>query len=229
MKLKYTAFALAAALLLNLAACGYTQPAPQAAEPAPQASGGETLMPLATFSIADPMTDGIYHAGFGAADIEEHEGGYVLTAELYAYDQYDMVEVNSLAAGSAVRTHTGSGSETQDIIVETLDTGDSGLITINGGVEEGGMYLMPEDTVYRTLTMNDYPVYYSVGKVMLPLAMDVLLSDGSAEYGAEPAELSGDTAAAEAVAADETGFTCYNTTLLVENGEIVRIDRIWVP
>lgn len=241
MKLKYYALLAAAALCVGLTACGgsasssgassaaaSSQAASSQASSAASAEQTEAVQPLESFTVADPMEDGDYAAGFSADSAEEHEGGYQLTAELYAHDQYDMADVSGLAEGSVIRTHTGS-DETQDVTVEKLETGEDGTVTINGGVEEGGMYLTPEDTVYRTLTMDDYPVYYSAGKVTVSLAADVIMNDSSADPQAETVTTEGDAAVAEAIAADETGFTCYNTSITITGGEVTQINRVWVP
>lgn len=175
------------------------------------------------------MEDGIYAASIQG--VEKTDNGYQLTAVLAGYDQYDMVDVSNLKPGDIIITHTmgGSADSTEEITVETVENSD-GIITINGGIEEGGLYLKEEDTVYRTMEMDDYPGYYAVGTTdPIKLADDVVFSDGTADFGAEPVETVGAEAAAEKISAGETSLTYYNTTIRVESGEVAEITAVWVP
>ncbi|MFR5373238.1 MAG: hypothetical protein ACLTGJ_06775 [Faecalibacterium prausnitzii] len=45
---------------------------------------------------------------------------------------------------------------------------DNGTVSINGGIEEGGVDLWRSGDVYRTVTYDDYPVYYMMGELVLP-------------------------------------------------------------
>ena len=232
---------LSAALLLGLAACG-SQSTSASSVPAPSSSvetsssapsemensAAQTVQPLAVFSITDPMEDGIYSAGFELSDLEDTEGGYVLNASLYAYDQYDMVDIATLKPGDTLLVHDFNG-EWVEKTIETVETNDYG-VTINGGMDfENGLDLAEEDTCYRTLFWDDYPIYYEQGKALLYLADDVVLNDSSAEPGAEPVVTAGAEAVAEAVASSDPYWVCTNTTLRIENGVVVEINRRWVP
>lgn len=237
---KHIALFLAASLTISLAACTSASTASSAASastssvtsselrPLDEYDTAATLRPLDSFEVSGDMADGTYSVGIEADGVEEHEGGYNVTATLYAYDQYDAEKVGALKAGDTILLH--SDGDLTEMRVTTLETSESGLVTINGGVEEGGMYLMPEDDAYRTLTMNDYPVYYEVGTVSLPLSDELIFTDGSQSVDSQDAVTqNGASSFAEVLSGDETGFTCYNTKIKVENGEVVEITRIWVP
>lgn len=197
------------------------------------------IMPDASVTVVPSIDDGTYAATLESDLVISVASGatatelYGCTTQLYSYDQYDMVAVNTLTVGDTISTHTDDETdETEQIKIESIEVTDSGLVTINGGVEEGGLYLLPEDTVYRTLTLDDYPAYYPVGETLsLAFAKDVVLRDSSADPHAEAQVTTGDAAVAAAIAADATGagFSCANTTITVEGGLIVEIDRIWVP
>ena len=101
----------------------------------------------------------------------------------------------------------------------------------NGGMEEQyGLDLkLEEDGTYRTMTFDDYPVYYEMGEKTLPLADGVVLKDSSADPQAEELETTGASAVAAAVNADPDNWTVYNTTLVVQGGRVQEVRRIWVP
>lgn len=241
---------LAAALCLGLAACGGSSStassgdasgaasaaASSAASEAASTEENGVICPAESFDgtnlkveIADPMADGSdYPAGFESTAVEENDSGFNITVTLYDYDVYSYDDINGLKVGDTIRAHTGNGEETRDIKIETLESGEQ-YITINGGIENGGMYLTKGENLVRATGMDDHPIYYEVGETVLELASDAVLSDSSADYGAEAVETTGASAVAEAIVADEVGFSCYNTKLTLQNGEITKITRVWIP
>ena len=118
------------------------------------------------------------------------------------------------------------------VAVKSIEKNDQyHLVTINGGMEEQyGLDLkLEEDGTYRTMTFDDYPVYYEMGEKTLPLAEDVVLKDSSADPQAEAVETTGASAVAAAINADPDNWTVYNTTLVVQGGRVQEVRRIWVP
>ena len=105
------------------------------------------------------------------------------------------------------------------------------LVSINGGIEQpGGLDLkLEDDDTYRTMTFDDYPLYYEMGEKTMPLAEDVVLKDSSADPQAEAVETTGADAVAAAINADPDNWTTYNTTLVVQGGKVLEVRRIWVP
>lgn len=73
------------------------------------------------------------------------------------------------------------------------------------------MELTLDHDVYRTVTFDDYPVYYEMGEVTLPLAGGVTLSDSSADPQASAVETDGADAVAEAVTPSRTAGMPNNT------------------
>ncbi len=80
---------------------------------------------------------------------------------------------------------------------------------------------------YYEITADEAKVFYKVGTVSVPVSKDVAIQDFSdpllstyIAYG---------TGDLPALAADEHGFKPNNTTVVIENGEISRINRIFIP
>lgn len=229
MKLNASKLLLAAALFACLAGCAASTAVSTAASTAAsQAAAAKTIAPLDTFTVTDLMADGTYAVSFAAGDIEDTEGGYKLNVVLWSYDQYDMAEANALQPGDTILVHKDGADKAQEVAITSLSSAD-GVITINGGAEEGGLYLKAEDTVYRTLQMDDYPMYYEIGKTTLSLSPDIVLSDASADFGAEPVLTNGGQAVAEAIADGDDYWFAGNTSVRIEDGEAVELVRIWVP
>lgn len=195
------------------------------------AQAGGAVEPLSNFAVTDPMADGEYPVGFSKKDMESTEGGYAIgNAALYDYDLYDMVDVSQLKPGDTIRTHDVVSGQLVDLLIKTIVTED-GSVTINGGIDEGGLDLYAEDTVYVVRGYDDYLNYYEIGTVTLPLAEDVKLEDSSADPQAEAVVTTGDQAVYEAITAEDSFdyWSAGNTTVRVENGAVVAIVRRWVP
>ena len=102
-------------------------------------------------------------------------------------------------------------------------------MAFRGGIEEGGVDLWRSGDIYRTVTYDDYPVYYMMGELVLPVDDSVTLSDSSASVDAVPVETSGIIEVGKAVSEDKDNWTPYNTTVFTKDGAVSNILRIWVP
>lgn len=152
-----------------------------------------------------------------------------VTLDVYGYDAYEQADIKGLQTGGILRTHDQETGKLADVTVDSIETdAESGYVTINGGIEEGGVELCLDHDVYRTVTMDDYPVYYKIGEVTLPLADDVTLEDSSADPQASAMESSGKADVARDLA-DSDNWNVTNTTVFVEKGQVFDVQRVWVP
>lgn len=245
MKMRHSMLFLAAALAVGLSACGgaaSSTASSAAAAPSSSAAMSSELRPIDEFdtpgtvrpaeeyTAKDLMENSVtWPASFETTAAKDVDGHYVLDATYYAYDFYDKEKIEALQSGDKLLAHD-TDAKLQEVVIKTIEIAD-GYVTINGGIDEGGMELKEENGWYRTLTMDDHPVYYEVQELSLWLSPDVVLNDSSADFEAEAVTTTGDDAVAAAIAADETGagFSCYNTRLTVQKGEITQIDRVWIP
>ena len=178
------------------------------------------LYPLET--AQDALADGGYSVSFTADDLIKTDGGYKLTVEVYEYDRYEMEAIDNLESGSKIQFCN------KEITVDKVEK-ETGYIQINGGIENDGIELMEEDGLYRTVTVDDYPVYYSVGKVTIPLSDDVTFEDqaGSEQESDLPIVELKDLP--DAIENSDISFGCNNTVIMVRQEQIVQIIRYWVP
>ena len=156
-----------------------------------------------------------------------------LTAKVFSCDIYKKEEIEKLAVGDKITFHEEGVAQDQCVITEvkSIERNDQHhLVSINGGMEQpGGLDLKLEDDVYRTMTFDDYPLYYEMGEKTMPLADGVVLKDSSADPQAEAVETTGADAVAAVINADPDNWTTYNTTLIVQGGRVQEVRRIWVP
>lgn len=225
------------AIGITMAGCGASaSTASSPADSAASAVSSETqtteVQPMQGVSLRDPLADGTYHISFEQDKVWVGERKNTINdAMVYDYDRYTSAEIEALREGDTIATHLDGTENTTVLTVERIERKD-GYVTINGGMEEGGIDLCKEDDYYRTLTWDDYPAYYEVGVVkQLVMADDIELSDGAADFEADPVIVKGDRAVCDAMSNEEDiyGWNAGNTTVTIQDGEITHIDRIWVP
>ena len=238
MNLKYKILAVLAAGIALTACGGSGTPASTPASSAVPASSRVqeegVVEPVGSFTIED-VTKTPDTITFVSADIASEVKDGTVTARIYSYDAYEKADIDALKAGDKIRLHEEymTGNQFAEVEVTSIEKNDPyHTVTINGGIEqEGGLelILMDGSEYYRTITFDDYPVYYEVGETELSLAEDVVLKDSSADPQADAVETTGAQAVAAAIKADPDNWTVYNTTLVVQEGKIVEVRRIWVP
>lgn len=185
------------------------------------------VLPIAQGSLEE-MKTGSYQfaADITSVDAKKHQ----MTMTVYAYDSYRTEDIDGLEAGEAIRIHPDGAVEAQDLTVESIERNEeTGIVSINGGIEQGGVDLWRSNDVYRTVTYDDYPVYYMVGELVLPMDENITLSDSSSGVDAASVETNGTNGVASAVGADLDSWTEYNTTVSTTDGKVSNILRIWVP
>ena len=186
---------------------------------------------LRTWTLDD--LDDTQTTTFVSASITSGVQNGKLTVKVFGYDIYKKEEIENLAVGDKITFHEEGAAQDQCVITEvkSIERNDQNhLVSINGGMEQpGGLDLKLEDDAYRTMTFDDYPLYYEMGEKTMPLAENVVLKDSSADPQAEAVETTGADAVAAAINADPDNWTTYNTTLVVQGGKVLEVRRIWVP
>ena len=168
----------------------------------------------------DALANGEYPAAF------DHDGlsDGALTFTVYWEDTFDIVEISLLAPGDTL--YVGDTV----VEVETVKEDDGDLL-INGGLDEGGVTLRAydEDNCWRAVEYDDQHTYMNWGETTLPLADDVTFTDGW-DNEKDPETATGLEAVAEAITgAEMDAFIPQNTTVRVEDGQIVEIVREYIP
>ena len=97
-----------------------------------------------------------------------------LDVTVYTYDLYDMIDVTNLKEGDTIVIR---GNKT---LVDSIKTLKSGLILINGGIDNGGYDLWNDESgVYFEQGYNDSKTYYEMGKATLRVSTDFEFVDSS--------------------------------------------------
>ena len=111
----------------------------QTAETQQPAQEAKRIEPLAESLDLNALTDATVAASFGAEDISEKDGKTEITLTVYDYDVYDMVDISQLAVGDTIVV------DGKDMVVASREDKD-GFVTINGGLEQGGVDLTSDDS-----------------------------------------------------------------------------------
>lgn len=175
-------------------------------------------------SAQDALADGGYSVTFTAEDLSKGEKGYELTVEVFEYDRYTLEDIEKIEVGSKIQFCN------QIVTVESVKRdAENVFVEINGGYENDGFDLRKEDNLYRTVTLDDYPIYYSVGEVTIPVSSEATLEDHSDLENEPDGKVSDIEGLQSLMESGDTWFTCANTVITVRQEQIVQIIRHWVP
>lgn len=206
--------------VLGLSGCG--TPAADSGSASAGGSQGEArrVEPLADTLDVSALAEGDqqFTAGFRGSDIREDGGQLVIDLTVYTYDLYDAVDISMLAAGDTLVV------KGEDIPV-TAVAEENGGVTVNGGLENGGVDLISAGGgTFRVLLENDAPDLYEAGTITLPVAQDFVLTDDS-----DPESPGQTLYAGDLLGLGDEVFSPQATTVETAGGMVTAIHRDYTP
>lgn len=157
----------------------------------------------------------------GDAYVDDN-GKMVMNLTVYSYELYDMVDIASLKENDVIVRRN------EEVTITEVEHTASGLVRINGGEENGGFDLVSNDnTVYYESGMNDIKAYYELGKITLPVSVDFRYIDESEPEKEAKSYYPGDFLTDDADI--EYNFTPNNTSIVIENGVITKMNKVYMP
>ena len=173
-------------------------------------------------TIMDNLSDGILPISLEAGDVYVDDTGKMqMDVTIYSYDKFDMVDISMLKVGDFLVTHAG------EMEVTTLARNENGTILINGGLDENGIDLITDETgVFYECGYSDAKNWYEIGEDTIQVSADFVYCDTSDLDNGEilyypDSFLTG--------VVTDYYFTPYNTTIRVENSQIVEMYRVYIP
>ena len=149
-------------------------------------------------------------------------GKMVMDVTVYSYELYDMVDVASLKENDVILR------KNEEVKVTEIERLETGLVRINGGEENGGFDLVSNDsTVYYESGMNDIKAYYELGNVTLPVSDEFEYVDESDLDADAKKYFAGDFLKDDA--GIEYNFSPNNTSIVIENGTIIKMNKTYMP
>ena len=197
--------------------------APETAAPETReaAESANVINPLPDTTM-DNLTDAILAVSLeeGGAYVDD-EGKMQMDLKIYSYDKYDMVDIAMLKVGDTIVRHDG------DVVVTSMEQDETGRIFINGGLDEGGFELVTEeDGVFYEMGYSDTKSWYQVGEATIRVSADFEGVDSADLELGEVVLYPGDFLVGAVINYD---FTPYNTTIRVEGGQVMELNRRYIP
>ena len=198
------------ALFLLLAGCASAQTDP-----------AQKISPLPDATMEN-LTDAILSVSLAEGDAYVDETGKMqMDLKIYSYDCYDMVDISNLKVGDTLVKHSGK------VQVTSIEQNDAGTVYINGGLDNGGFDLVTDDCgVFYEIGYNDHKNWYQVGEATIRVSADFKGSDCADPELGEVVIYPGDFLVDAVTNYD---FTPYNTTIRIEGGQIVEMNRRYIP
>ena len=208
------------AVCLLVSGCGKSEQDTVKEEPK-QEIPAVTVNPLPDTTMEN-LNDAILSVSLEEGDAYVDDTGIMqMDVKIYTYDKYDLVDISALKEGDTIVTHAG------EVEVTSLDRSEGGILYINGGLEEGGFDLVTDDSgIFFETGFNDAKNWYEVGEATIRVSVDFLGYDNADPEQGEVVIYPGDFLIGEV---ENYDFTPYNTTIRVEEGQIVEMTRIFVP
>lgn len=187
-----------------------------------QKTGHKRIVPLPAGITVKNLQNCTVPAAFTPNDF--HWMGGNLSMTIYNRDLYDVVDISRMQVGDTL-IYSG-----EPMIIRKSEEVNGG-IDINGGLDEGGCCLAPnEGGTYVARSWDDHATYTELGKAEIALSENFVIID----CGEFPDELS-DTVCSdqklyiENLKNGRREFFQLNTCVTIENGMITEIHRRWIP
>ena len=180
-----------------------------------------TISPLPDTTMEN-LTDAILSVSLdeGNAYVDDN-GRMQMDLKIYTYDKYDMVDIAALNVGDTLVRHSG------EVEVTSIEENESGRICINGGLENDGFDLTTDDSgIFYETGFNDAKNWYEIGEATIRVSTDFKGIDNADLELGEVIIYPGDFLIGAVTNYD---FTPYNTTIRVEDGQIVEMNRVFTP
>lgn len=183
----------------------------------------KSIAPLPAGIEINDLHDCTVSAAFTSDDFRWMGGNLSMT--VYAKDLYDAVEISQMQVGDTLIY------QSKPMVISKIEEADGG-ISINGGLEEGGCWLVGyEGGTYIARTWDDHAIYSELGKAEVALEGDFVIID----CGIEPSDPV-DTIRSEQKLYLENledyrrDFSPLNTRVTIDgDGMITEISRHWIP
>lgn len=201
--------------------CGENTEDTVAADSTAQTENAAVIYPLPDTTLEN-LNDAILSVSLEEGDAYVDDTGIMrMDVKIYSYDKYDMVDIAMLKTGDVLVTNAG------EVAVTSLEYGEDGTVFVNGGLYEDGFNLVTDDSgLFYECGYNDSKNWYEIGQATIRVSTDFEYHDTSDLELGEVVYYPGSFLIGEVTDYD---FTPYNTTIRIENGQIVEMHRVYVP
>lgn len=144
-----------------------------------------------------------------------------ITVKVYDYEVFDLVDISLLEIGSVIMINN------EQIEITSIERNALGTVIINGGLDVGGYELVTNDSgIFYSIGYSDAKTYFELGEVELELASDFTYIDASDLDNAEKKYTINDLSTNNSI---NYSGTPHNTSIVVENGVVTSMKKIYTP
>jgi peptidoglycan hydrolase-like protein with peptidoglycan-binding domain len=184
----------------------------------------KTVLPMDNQIDANRLADGIYPVSFNSGDVLVGASGVFMNAvHIYTEDCYDIADIAALKVGDTIVI------EGEPVPVLSIDENEYGY-SVNEGEEARTFDLVAREAsnCYVVSEDDDMSTYTERGVTTLVLAPTATFTDGW-DIESDPVTTGYDGIVAALQESGNNYFVPHNTTLRVENGQVMEINRVYVP
>lgn len=181
------------------------------------------IMPLSSTVDLNNLTDCTVAVSLNKGDVYVDDAGIMqMKATVYDYELYDMVDISQLEEGDIIVIGK------KDVLISSLERNNSGALIINGGLDQGGHELVTDESgVFYETGYNDAKSYYPVGETTIRVSTDFEYSDKSILDEEEKRYYPGDFLVEDS--GIDYSFNPHNTSIVISNGQVISMNRVYVP
>ena len=183
---------------------------------------GKTVSPLPSGIDMGHLDDCTVAVSFEKGDAYVDDTGVMqLKVKVYVDDLYDMADIKALQVGDQITICQ------QNVKVTSLERNEDGRVIINGGTEAGGYELVSNNDTAFYVDGGEGLQKYELGEATIPVSEDFVFEDVSNLEKGPCTYYPGD------FLSDDAGivynFVPNNTTITIQSGYVIHMDRVYNP
>lgn len=145
-----------------------------------------------------------------------------MNVTVYEQELYDMADISVLKAGDSIEING------ELVTVTSVEINELGTVILNRGLDLGGYELLTDENgAYYSIGYSDVKNYKMIGEIEFPLSSEFIYKDESdLDAGVREYTISELMENAETVSYEGTP---YNTTIVLEDGIVTSMTKIYTP
>ena len=184
----------------------------------------KTIAPMVYDIDVNNLPDGIYPVSFDRGDVLGGASGiYMNAVHIYTQDWYDLVDISTLQVGDTIIVN---GEEVPVLSLEETEYG----IDVNEEQDERAFYLRSEEDSngFAVHGLDDLTTFTEQGVTTLVVDAAATFTDAW-DIENEPVTVNAEGIVEAMQTSANDMFVPFNTTVRIEGGKVVEINRVYVP
>lgn len=187
-----------------------------------------TVRPVYTYVDTEKLPDGTYHSEFIKENLTEENGDMYLKVFIFSKDVYDPNDIKKVKVGNKIERY-GEDEKIENVIWD--DSKTTFCINFPSFEDAQEVYAPMEDGMYVLRGPDDHATYTNRGEGKYKISKTCKLVDASEDWIGGPGvkTIEYDNIKDFIFNEEYEFFNYLNTTIKIENNEIVEINRRYIP